>query len=66
MTFQISILPSGRTFTVNPDEAMLAAYAKDPSVWLVEQTGDAAAKSAMTLKMAKGGEDVAAYLATFK
>ncbi len=25
MTFQISILPSGRTFTVNPDEAMLAA-----------------------------------------
>lgn len=25
MTFQISILPSGRTFTVNADEAMLAA-----------------------------------------
>ncbi len=25
MTFQISILPSGRTFTVNPGEAMLAA-----------------------------------------
>ena len=25
MTFQISILPSGRTFTVKPGEAMLAA-----------------------------------------
>ncbi len=60
-----AILAVGANGTVW-DEAMLAAYAKDPSVWLVEQTGDAAAKSAMTFKMAKGGEDVAAYLATFK
>jgi cytochrome c len=29
-------------------------------------TGDAAAKSKMTFKLAKGGEDIGAYLATLK
>lgn len=48
------------------DEAMLATYVADPSKWLQEQSGDAAAKSKMTFKLAKGGEDVAAYLATQK
>ena len=48
------------------DEAMLAAYMADPSKWLKEQTGDAAAKSKMTFKLAKGGEDMAAYLASVK
>lgn len=48
------------------DEALLAAYVVDPTEWLEEQTDDDAAKSAMTFKMAKGSEDVAAYLATFK
>ena len=38
----------------------------DPSKWLKEQTGDAAAKSKMTFKLAKGGEDMAAYLASVK
>lgn len=48
------------------DEAMLAAYVADPGKWLKEQTGDAAAKSKMTFKLAKGGEDMAAYLASLK
>lgn len=48
------------------DEAMLAAYLLDPNAWLAEKTGDAAAKSKMTFKMATGGEDIAAYLATLK
>lgn len=48
------------------DEASLAAYVIDPAAWLQEKTGDAAAKSKMTFKLAKGGEDMAAYLATIK
>ncbi len=48
------------------DEAMLVAYVADPGKWLKEQTGDAAAKSKMTFKLAKGGEDMAAYLASVK
>lgn len=48
------------------DEATLAAYLADPSAWLKEQTGDAAAKSKMSFKLAKGGADVAAYLASAK
>ena len=48
------------------DEAMLAAYVADPGAWLKEQTGDPAAKSKMTFKLAKGGEDMAAYLASLK
>ena len=46
------------------DEALLAAYVADPGAWLQEQTGDAAAKSKMALKLAEGGADVAAYLAS--
>ncbi|HRK43414.1 MAG TPA: cytochrome C [Gemmobacter sp.] len=48
------------------DEALLAAYMTDPGKWLKEQTGDAAAKSKMTFKLAKGSEDMAAYLASVK
>lgn len=48
------------------DEAMIAAYLVDPTKWLKEQTGDDAAKSKMSFKLAKGGEDLAAYLATLK
>lgn len=48
------------------DEAALAAYVADPAKWLKEATGDTAAKSKMTFKLAKGGEDVAAWLATQK
>lgn len=46
------------------DEASLAAYVKDPGAWLKEATGDSAAKSKMSFKLAKGSEDVAAYLAS--
>ena len=46
------------------DEALIAAYLLDPSAWLEQKTGDAAAKSKMSLKLPKGGEDVAAYLAS--
>lgn len=48
------------------DEAMIAVYVVDPSKWLEEKTGDAAAKSKMTFKLATGGEDVAAYLASIQ
>ena len=46
------------------DEALLAAYVVDPSKWLQEKTGDAAAKSKMSFKLKEGGEDIAAYLAS--
>jgi cytochrome c len=45
------------------DEALLTAYVADPAAWLKEQTGDSAARSKMSFKLAKGGADVAAYLA---
>lgn len=45
------------------DEASLAAYLADPGAWLKQATGDAAAKSKMAFKLARGGEDIAAYLA---
>jgi cytochrome c len=48
------------------DEAALAVYVADPTAWLKIETGDAAAKSKMTFKLPKGGEDMAAYLATLK
>lgn len=40
------------------DEASLAEYVKDPNAFL-------GSRSKMTYKLRKGGEDVAAYLATF-
>ncbi|MEO8245205.1 MAG: cytochrome C [bacterium] len=46
------------------DEAMLAEYLPDPSAWLESKTGDATLHSKMTFKLNKGGEDVAAYLAS--
>jgi cytochrome c len=46
------------------DETELVAYLADPTKYLEERSGDAAGKSKMTFKLAKGGEDVAAYLAS--
>jgi cytochrome c len=46
------------------DEASLAEYVVDPSKWIEAKTGDAKAKSKMTFKLATGGADVAAYLAS--
>lgn len=45
-------------------EELLAQYVVDPAKFLKEQTGDAKAKSKMAFKLAKGGPDVAAYLAS--
>ncbi len=58
-----SILAAGSDGTLW-DETILAAYLMDPATWLQEKTGDAASKSKMSFKLAKGGEDVAAYLAS--
>ncbi|MEY4697341.1 MAG: hypothetical protein RIT14_1769 [Pseudomonadota bacterium] len=60
-----SILAVGATGSVW-DEATLAAYVADPAKWLKETLGDTSAKSKMSFKLAKGAEDVAAYLATLK
>lgn len=46
------------------DEALLAEYVVDPAKFLKEKTGDAKARSKMAFKLAKGGPDVAAYLAS--
>lgn len=46
------------------DEASLAAYTANPTEYLKTALGDAAAKSKMSFKLASGGEDVAAYLAS--
>lgn len=44
-------------------EEEITAYVVDPTKYLDEKTGTDA-KSKMTFKLAKGGEDVAAYLAS--
>ena len=46
------------------DEALLAEYATNPKTFLRTYLDDDKAKSKMTLKLKKGGEDVAAYLAS--
>ncbi|NHB77709.1 c-type cytochrome [Rhodobacter calidifons] len=46
------------------DEASFAAYTADPAAYLKSALGDNAAKSKMSFKLASGGEDVAAYLAS--
>jgi cytochrome c len=46
------------------DEASLAAYTADPAGYLKTALGDDGAKSKMSFKLASGGEDVAAYLAS--
>ena len=43
-------------------EESVAAYAADPKAWLADNGFDA--KSKMSFKLKKGGEDVAAYLAS--
>lgn len=48
------------------DEAMLAAFLVDPGKWLQANSGDPDARSKMAFKLVKGGEDVAAYLASVK
>nr|2BH4_X Chain X, CYTOCHROME C-550 [Paracoccus versutus]2BH5_X Chain X, CYTOCHROME C-550 [Paracoccus versutus] len=51
----------------NPDmvwsEADLIEYVTDPKPWLVEKTGDSAAKTKKTFKLGKNQADVVAFLA---
>lgn len=58
-----SVLALGATGAVW-DEASLAAYVADPTGYLKTALADDAAKSKMSFKLAAGGEDVAAYLAS--
>ena len=58
-----SMLAFGET-TEAWTEELIAAFVADPKAFLKEHTGDSAAKSKMTFKLKKGGEDVAAYLAS--
>lgn len=46
------------------DEALIAEYVVDPTKFIDTHGGEG--KSLMTFKLAKGGEDVAAYLASVK
>ena len=46
------------------DEASLAAYVADPGAYLKSALADDGAKSKMSFKLASGGEDIAAYLAS--
>lgn len=46
------------------DEANLIAYITDPKAFLIEKTGDPKAKTKMSFKLAKGGDDLADYLAS--
>jgi cytochrome c len=44
------------------DVANFAAYTVDPAKFLKDYLGDSKAKSSMTFKLKKGGEDIAAWL----
>ncbi|MBE2275462.1 MAG: cytochrome C [Rhodobacteraceae bacterium] len=44
------------------DEALLAGYLADPAGWVVNESGDAAARSKMNFSLAEGGGDIASYL----
>lgn len=46
------------------DETNLVEYIKDPKAFLRDYLGDSKAKSKMSYKLKKDGEDVAAYLAS--
>ena len=45
-------------------EELIGEFVQDPKAFLKAHTGDDGAKSKMTFKLKKGGEDVAAYLAS--
>ena len=44
------------------DEASIVDYIADPTAFLKKQESDPAAHGKMTFKLAKGGEDIVAYL----
>ena len=46
------------------DQAILASYVVNPKTFLKEYLDDGGAKTSMSFRLKKGGEDVAAYLAS--
>lgn len=46
------------------DEASFVQFTMDPKKFLAETTGNAKAKSKMTFRLKKGGEDIYAFLAS--
>ena len=48
------------------DEASVAAYVADPVAWLAANGAGEGAKSKMSFKLAEGGAELAAFLATVK
>jgi len=46
------------------DEELIAKYVLDPKAFLKEYLDDGGAKSSMSFRLKKGGEDIAAYLAS--
>ncbi len=46
------------------DEEQIAKYVTDPKAYLKEILDDGGAKSSMSFRLKKGGEDIAAYLAS--
>lgn len=46
------------------DADSLVAYVQDPKAFLAEFTGDSSVRSNMSFKLARGAEDVVAYLAS--
>lgn len=62
-SYGASVLALGATGAVW-DEASLAVYVADPTGYLKTALADEAAKSKMSFKLAEGGADVAAYLAS--
>ncbi len=46
-------------------EESLAEFVTDPTAYLRDVLDDSSARSKMTFKLRSGGEDIAAYLATF-
>lgn len=46
------------------DKAALVTYLADPTAFLRDRTGDAAARSKMAFKLAKGAEDIVTFLSS--
>ncbi len=46
------------------DAENLVTYVQDPRAFLIEYTGDSSVRSNMSFKLARGAEDVIAYLAS--
>lgn len=64
-TFGESLAAAGAAGNVWTEE-LIAEYLLDPTAFLKKLLSDEGAKSKMAFKLSKGGEDLAAYLATLQ